>query len=673
MLYGSLYDRATGAPTPPDSPDPVLVAWDATGAGPILVGSWSEAVTVTVEGVDQTGAPAPVATVSGSGAGPYSMSVASGLVSGMAYGYTLTGVASSGSSVVTVALSVRLAPLTAPTPPAQGPPEPSGTASVTRTWTHPGAPASGITYALVVRDTATGNTITPLSGSGLGPYVIPTSNGLGATAILTVTRTLDGQTCPADVHWIEITESPALSWAAPAAAAVAAGNTSAVLTWTTPTGGTAPYEYTDPGVVYDSQAASTLISVSTAGAGAGATTVTGLVNGQTVVLQRTVTDADGTPYTVQGAVTVGAAAATLTPGAAPAGQTLAAGTTLVTIGTWGAPSGGTGPYTYAVTELSGGGTTISGSGLGPYSAAGLSDGQTYAYLLTITDSLGAKGYSVVTVSVAAGTGLGLWTEVARCDFTDADWTALSSTDATVNTSAWQHVLYAADGTTPRAYILNGSSESRTLSISPSGAGLQLVNGATTTQPSVLVWPAGWTALLGASRRDAWLIEAVVEGEEPTGSAAFVHIADLTTSNSTAATTPGTGVRVTSTGSNILVQAYSYITSATGTTIQTVTAGATRVWRASVQVTIADFRRHDVHVSIGATDYRDPQTGSRVRVQATSTAQTAVGADVTTSSAWGASTIGGRTKWGLYHDGSATSGSAIRLKKLRLLRMPLGSL
>lgn len=469
-----------------------------------------------------------------------------------------------------------------------------------------------------------------------------------------------------------VAEDP-LAWAAPAAATAAAGQTSATITWATATGGAGSYSYGAASVAYDSQGASSTASLSTSGTGAGSTTVSGLVNGQVVVVARTVTDADGTVVPVQGVVAINAGAATVTPGTAPAGQTLAAGTASVTIGTWGSPSGGTGPYTYAVTEISGGGTVISGSGLGPYTAAGLVDGQTYAFLMTVTDSLSAKGYSVVTVSVAAGSGLGAWTVVDEVDFTDANWTALSSTSTTASTTAWQHVLYAADGTTPRAYVANNSAETRTLSISPSGSGLTLVNGATTSAPSVLVWPAGWTPLLGGSRRDAWLIEAVVEGEEPTGVAGFVHLVTVTTNDTTAATTPGTGLRVTNTSGNILVQAYSYITSATGTTVRTVTAGATRLWRASLQVTIADFRRHDVFYNNAATDYAAPQTGSRVRIQSTSTSQTAVGADVTTSSAWGGTTIAGRTKLALYHDGSATSGSAVRLRKLRLLRMPLGSL
>ena len=219
---------------------------------------------------------------------------------------------------------------------------------------------------------------------------------------------------------------------------------------------------------------------------------------------------------------------------------------------------------------------------------------------------------------------------------------------------------------------NNNVETRTLSLSPSGSGLTLVNGATTQSPTVAVWPAGWDALRGGSRRDAWMIEAVLEGEEPTGSAAFIHSAGITTA-STAVSTPAVGIRMTNSGSNTLLSAYNYIGGFSSASVRTVTAGATRLYRASVQVTIADFRRHDVFITEGATDYRDPLTGLRVRTQATSTAITSVGAEVTTSASWGGSAIGDRTAFAIYHDGSATSGSAVRLRKLRLLRKPLGSL
>ena len=98
-------------------------------------------------------------------------------------------------------------PLTAPTPPTQGPPEPVGTTSVSLTWTHPTAPASGITYALTATDTATGDPVTPSSGSGLGPWVLPTSDGQGIICTLTVTRTSDGQEVPSLPYYASVEAS----------------------------------------------------------------------------------------------------------------------------------------------------------------------------------------------------------------------------------------------------------------------------------------------------------------------------------------------------------------------------------------------------------------------------------------------------------------------------------
>jgi hypothetical protein len=562
-------------------------------------------------------------------------------------------------------LAASITDLTAPTPPAVQSLA-GGTTTASATWTHPGAPA-GTSYTCAVRG-SDGSTPTA-SGSNLGAWTWTVASGVAYAATLTASS--GGQTSQSSAL-VSVGEAPALAWAAPASAVVTAGTTSATITWATPTGGTTPYTYSAASVVYDSTGASSTVALSTSGAGAGATTISGLVNGQTVVVQRTVTDDDGAEFPVQGAATVAATAASVTPGTAPAAQSLAAGTTSVTIGTWGSPSGGTGPYTYAVTELGGSGATIGGSGLGPWTAVGLTDGVTYAFLLTVTDSLSAKGYSVVTVSVAPSAAMGGWEEVDAVDFTDANWTAASTTSTTASTTAWYLTLYAADGTTPRAYVRNNNTETRTLSLTPSGSGLTLVNGGTTQAPTVAVWPAGWDALRGGSRRDAWLIEAVLEGEEPSGAAGFTHAAGITTA-STAVSTPAVGVRMTNSGSNTLLSASSYITGFASASVRTVTAGATRLYRASVQMTIADSRRHDVFITEGATDYRDPLTGLRVRTQATSTAITSVGAEVTTSSTWLDSTIGGRTALAIYHDGSATSGSAIRLRKLRLLRKPLGSL
>jgi hypothetical protein len=80
--------------------------------------------------------------------------------------------------------------LTAPTPPApQSLASTATTASVT--YTHPGAPP-GTTYALTVTDEADAS-VTPSSGSGLGPYVFPITNNKAYAATIEATGT-DGQT-----------------------------------------------------------------------------------------------------------------------------------------------------------------------------------------------------------------------------------------------------------------------------------------------------------------------------------------------------------------------------------------------------------------------------------------------------------------------------------------------
>ena len=457
-----------------------------------------------------------------------------------------------------------------------------------------------------------------------------------------------------------------LSWAAPATVSRTAGQTTATITWPSPTGGVTPYLYTDPGVVYDSQGASTTALLSTTGL---STSITGLVNGQVLVLNRSVVDAAGSVRGVQAVVAVAAGVATLTFASAPANQSLVSTATSVTLGTWGAASGGTPAYSYVVTEISGGGTTLGGSGLGSWGASGLTAGQTYAYLMTATDSLGAKGYSVVTVSVAQAENLGEYEVVDELDLQDANWTAFSTTSVVTSTVAWYATLMAADGVTPRCYIFNNSPDARTLSLTPSGDGLKLVNGLTTVQPWIGVWPAGWEALRGGSRKDLWMVEAIVGGKEPSGSLGFVHIFDLGTSSYT---TPGTGLRNISSSTSSLIRVVSYITSLAEQSIQTIAPGTFREYTCGLQVTINNQRQHDVYVRPGATGFGQPQTGQRVRVQVASGAMTSPGSDYTTSAAWFDSTINGRAKFMLYHDGSATSNSEITLKKIRLLRIPGGS-
>lgn len=541
----------------------------------------------------------------------------------------------------------------------------AGTASASVTFTHPGAPP-GTVYALNVLDEAD-NEVEPDSGSGLGPWVFPANDAQSYRAILTASAP-DGQVTSATaLVVVEPEVFVPLAWAPPAAVSVAAGNTSGVVTWTTPTGGEDPYTYDPVGIVADTAGASTTAAISTSGAGAGSTTVTGLVNGQTVVLQRTVTDDSGATRTIQAAVTVAATAASITPGTAPANQSLAAGTTVATIGTWGAPSGGTGPYTYALTDPTGG-TTISGSGLGPWVAAGLTDGVTYAFLLTITDSLGAKGYSVVTIAVAASPSMGEWEVIGETLFTDADWTALSSADAGI--AAPQHTIYGADGTTVRATIRNASAQARTVSIAPSSVGVKLVNGTAGASPAIGLWPATWDTLRASSRRDVHLLQIRATGYEPAGSGTFVHFLGFSTG--TLATTPLMGLRITNTGSNVLISAYSYYLGGSPVAVRTVTAGVDRRWSVDLQLVIIDGgARHRLYVTVNpGTEWAPPETGIRATVDNASGVMTL--GEASTPPAYNASSAGSRMAAVAYHDGTATVGSGIEIQALRYLRLPNGS-
>jgi hypothetical protein len=113
--------------------------------------------------------------------------------------------------IIPLQVGSSLPALAPPTRPASASPYAAGTTSVSLTWTHPGV-TEGVTYALTVTDATTGATITPSSGSGLGPYVVPVSDGLGAIATLTATRTADSQQVPALPYSIVVNEVVPGGW-----------------------------------------------------------------------------------------------------------------------------------------------------------------------------------------------------------------------------------------------------------------------------------------------------------------------------------------------------------------------------------------------------------------------------------------------------------------------------
>ena len=109
MAGGASGGGGGGGPdlTPPSTPTPQVLASGTTALGSTSIGSWSDSVTVVATVTPSAGG-AVTATVTGSGAGPYSVSIASGLSDGRSYAVRLRGTGADGQ-VADVVLSVGVA------------------------------------------------------------------------------------------------------------------------------------------------------------------------------------------------------------------------------------------------------------------------------------------------------------------------------------------------------------------------------------------------------------------------------------------------------------------------------------------------------------------------------------------------------------------------------------
>lgn len=463
-----------------------------------------------------------------------------------------------------------------------------------------------------------------------------------------------------------------LSLQAPATLVLASGQTTGSITIPNATGGSPPYTYI-VAVSFDSTGIYAPYISSVVG---NVINLINLSNGQFIVLDITVKDSTGAIITVQGTVTILTAGATIIAGTSPASQTLAAGTLTATIGTWGSPSGGTGPYTYTLTEPTGNGSVITGSGLGPYTTTGLTNGRSYAYLLTITDSLGAKGYSVVTINIAYA--IPEWEVITDTVFTDANWTSLNSTDSTLSTVNPQHILYAANGVTPRAQVWNNVSQARRLQIDPSSTGLALITTSTAASPSIKIIPLNadgknplqlldWT-------RDLIKVEFLVEGEEPAGSSAFVHLAGFASTTGNGANQHG--YRNLNSGSSVYFQRRSWTTSDDLANQGAIATSPTRKYQVSWEGYMTGSRTIESYGSEGSTLSGlpvIPRSGKYYMHQAVSQTMS----QTPTLTTFNNNTIGG---WGImiYCDGTTVDTglpgglSRVTLKRIRISRLPGGS-
>lgn len=160
------------------------------------------------------------------------------------------------------------------------------------------------------------------------------------------------------------------------------GTTSTNFTFDAFSGGVAPITYAA------SITASAFGPVLTPVTGLGPYTLSSLSPGDVVLAQIEATDNTSQVSRNWLAVTVQPTLPSdLVPGAAPARQDLAFGTTSANI-TFNAFSGGTPPYSYSavLVKASGSSASLAGSGLGPYTVSGLVNGEAVEVVLTATDA-----------------------------------------------------------------------------------------------------------------------------------------------------------------------------------------------------------------------------------------------------------------------------------------------
>lgn len=177
----SLYSVSGASGTAPDltapsTPASVSLSPGSTSLGSTLIGSWSAAVTVAAV-VQASDGSSVTASVTGSGAGPYSVSIASGLTDGRAYSVRLTGTGTDGQ-VASVTLLVAVQPLADLTPPSTPAPVSLAAGSTSLGSTAVGSWSRSVTVAATVQASAGSPPTATVSGSGAGPYSVSIASGL---------------------------------------------------------------------------------------------------------------------------------------------------------------------------------------------------------------------------------------------------------------------------------------------------------------------------------------------------------------------------------------------------------------------------------------------------------------------------------------------------------------
>lgn len=616
-----------------------------------------------------TATPGSTATLSGTAPGNITIN---GAADGESYLIRVYITDANGQQILNDAIGAVLDPTFVPipqiVPPArQSLPSSATTASVT--FTQPGAPG-GTTYSITISNVTDGLSVVPSSGSGLGPYVFPVATDKDYIAVLTATAP-DGQIA-SNVAQVAVSGFPPFTGTNPNPQQLVAGTTTANVTFSAPTGGDGTYTIKTFELIYDSTDA---YSATETGSGLGPYAISGLTSGGTYVFGLMFQDGQGQLFQAQAAISVNATVAPITFSSTPANQTLPATATSAVIGTWGAPSGGTGPYTYVLTPLGVVGVTVTGSDLGPYSVLNLSAGTTYIFQITATDSLGAKGYSIVTIVTEAATAN--WIVVQETDFTDTNWASVDTTDTTASTTVPQLTLYAADGVTARAQVWNNTAQARRLILSP-GVGLTLATTDTGASPSIKVVPLGANGQNVFQNlnytNDMIKVELLGFTDENAGTAAFVRLFGITSAFTN--TSIQHGFRLANSGSGVIPQRRSWLGSAVDVSQPVYTTGATRKlwvqWEAYLtgSRTVESYAQYSATTALGYPTVA--RSGRYYFHQSVSQIQTAAPTLVDFGSTGTSAQFGVM----MYNDGSVIDGGAnvsrLVFTKFRISRLINGS-
>jgi hypothetical protein len=321
------------------------------------------------------------------------------------------------------------APATAPGAPT-GVTATAGNASATVKWTVPASNGGSAITSYTV--TSSGGGTTSAGASATSVVVNGLTNGTSYT--FTVTATNSVGTSPASTPSNAVT--PVAAPDAPTGVTAVAHNASAAVSWSAPasSGGSPITSYT----VRSNAGQLVTVDGSTL-----STTVTGLTNGSSYTFTVTASNAAGAGPASAPSNTVTPAT---TPGA-PTGVTATAGNASATV-KWTVPaSNGGSPITGYTVTSSGGGTTSAGASATSVVVNGLTNGTSYTFTVTATNSVGTGPASTPSNAVTP-TAATSYASAVLADGPIAYW-RLGETSGTTAVDATGHV----NGTYAGGYTL----------------------------------------------------------------------------------------------------------------------------------------------------------------------------------------------------------------------------